>query len=516
MTGDEQSGAPKIAVILGHPRSASFCAALADAYCCGAREAGATVRLIRLAEVSFAPDVVEGSPRDQAIEPGLQRAMDALVWADHLVFVYPTWWATMPALLKGFLDRALVPGFAFRPDERAPTGYVPLLQGRSAQLVTTMDSPGWVYRFVYGRAGDRAMKAGILGFCGIRPVQSTWITRLKHRSPGDRRHAIGRMRALGAAAPGLVARVARNRRWVAWLKIMRLQFYAMTLLSYGLGAAAAAATGHAFSWPVILSGFGCLFVLELTSVLLNEIHDQPTDRRNLNAGPFSGGSRVLVEGALPVRSVRSAARMTVVAAAALAALTLLQVERGSLLAAASLLGVGFLLGPGYTAPPLKLVYRGFGEWVVAFTHSSFMLLCGWVFCGGALLAPLPWLLSAPLFVAIFASITLAGIPDADADRHVHKRTLAVLLSPPGAVWVAVAATVLAWASLWGFRHLLIPGESGEAPLAWALFAAHGGILAYLLGRFLRRGAPCRRIDATLAVALSFVLWFSVWPLVAFL
>lgn len=50
---------------------------------------------------------------EQALEPCLQRCQESLLWAEHLIIVYPVWWGTMPALLKGWLDRVLLPGFAF-------------------------------------------------------------------------------------------------------------------------------------------------------------------------------------------------------------------------------------------------------------------------------------------------------------------------------------------------------------------------------------------------------------------
>jgi 1,4-dihydroxy-2-naphthoate polyprenyltransferase len=58
--------------------------------------------------------------------------------------------------------------------------------------------------------------------------------------------------------------------------------------------------------------------------------------------------------------------------------------------------VGIILGLGYTAPPLKLSYRGLGELVVGFTHSFYLLLCGYAFQTGTMGNPMPWLLSIPL------------------------------------------------------------------------------------------------------------------------
>ncbi len=102
-----QAGNLKVLVILGHPRSDSFCGALAQTYAEGARAAGVTVERLDLVDLAFDPSVRCPAPEDQNLEPDLLRAQSLLRWADHLVFVYPAWWGTFPALLKGFLDRAL-------------------------------------------------------------------------------------------------------------------------------------------------------------------------------------------------------------------------------------------------------------------------------------------------------------------------------------------------------------------------------------------------------------------------
>ena len=108
-----------------------------------ARRAGAEVReALRLGELRFDPNVRSFDPLVQPVEKDLLQARRLISWADHIVFVYPTWWGTMPALLKGFLDRVLAPDFAFAETDR---GVAPLLGGRSAVL-TTMDTPRWVYR----------------------------------------------------------------------------------------------------------------------------------------------------------------------------------------------------------------------------------------------------------------------------------------------------------------------------------------------------------------------------------
>ena len=80
----------KVLVILGHPRDDSFCGSLADAFCEGARAAGVELRRVSLAALRFDPHVRTPSPNDQPLEQDLREARDLLLWADHLVFVYPT------------------------------------------------------------------------------------------------------------------------------------------------------------------------------------------------------------------------------------------------------------------------------------------------------------------------------------------------------------------------------------------------------------------------------------------
>ena len=152
-----------VLIIAGHPRKDSFSHALAHAYAEGALAAGAQVRQLVLAELQFNPNVITEAPQRQPAEADVRQAQALISWADHLVFVYPTWWGTMPALLKGFLDRVFTPGFAFA-DNKGGSGWVKLLKGKTAQLITTMDTPLWVYRWILKAPGHRALADATLGF----------------------------------------------------------------------------------------------------------------------------------------------------------------------------------------------------------------------------------------------------------------------------------------------------------------------------------------------------------------
>jgi len=187
----------RILVILGHPGRHSLGAALAEAYLQAARAAGHEVRLLRLDQLAFDPVLHAGYQGGQALEPDLQAAQAAIHWASHLSFVYPIWWGSVPALLKGFLDRVLLPGFAFqyRPGARYPE---PLLRGRSAHLLVTMDTPPWYFRWIYRMPGLHQMQRTTLAFCGVRPVRSVTFGPVRGASARQRERWLARAGALAA------------------------------------------------------------------------------------------------------------------------------------------------------------------------------------------------------------------------------------------------------------------------------------------------------------------------------
>lgn len=160
----------RILLIQGHPAPDSYCQALASRYASAARADGHELRELTLAQLVFDPLLHQGYRGEQPLEADLLAAQADILWAEHLVFVYPIWWGSVPALLKGFLDRVLLPGFAFRyhKGKAFPEG---LLKGRSADLLVSMDTPPWYFRWFYRQPGIWQMKTTTLEFCGVRPVR---------------------------------------------------------------------------------------------------------------------------------------------------------------------------------------------------------------------------------------------------------------------------------------------------------------------------------------------------------
>jgi 1,4-dihydroxy-2-naphthoate polyprenyltransferase len=164
-------------------------------------------------------------------------------------------------------------------------------------------------------------------------------------------------------------------------------------------------------------------------------------------------------------------------------------------------------------PPLKFSHRGAGELVVALTHSLLVVQVGALVTGGALLSREVLLLSWPIFFSVLPSITLSGLPDRMADAAAGKRTLAVRFGRRGALIIALSATVMT------LLVTLFTSWAGGSAVPAALLAAgpflHGAILAGALVRALGKPeqAHGNRIDGLMVLALGFILWFVLLPLV---
>ena len=144
-----------ILVINGHPDPESYCSALSHAYAAGAKKTGAQIQKLELSKIAFDPNLKYGYHKRIELEKDLAEAQKLICWADHLVFVYPTWscpdrfLTKIIAVLKGFFDRVFLPGFAYKYRENSPL-WDKLLKGKTAHLIVTMDTPSWYNRIVTG------------------------------------------------------------------------------------------------------------------------------------------------------------------------------------------------------------------------------------------------------------------------------------------------------------------------------------------------------------------------------
>ena len=186
----------KILIINGHPDQNSFSLALAKSYEKGVLSAGASCKLINLYELSFDPVLHTGYKVKSELEPDLVMAQQELAAADHLVFVYPNWWGTYPALLKGFIDRTFIPGFAFKYHS-GDSWWDKLLSGKSGRLIVTMDTPIWYYSLGFSKPGHNSLSKCILGFCGVKPVKITAFSSVRYSDEKKREKWLDKVEKLG-------------------------------------------------------------------------------------------------------------------------------------------------------------------------------------------------------------------------------------------------------------------------------------------------------------------------------
>lgn len=187
-----------IAIIQGHPDSTvrHFCHALADEYAKGAEDGGHEVRRIEVATLDFPLLRTKQDFEKDRPPEAIKRVQDIVTWADHLVIIYPLWHGSMPALLKGFLEQLLRPGFAFEYQKSGGMAKK-LLKGKSARIVVTMGMPAFVYRWIFFAHSLKSLKRNTLWFCGIGPVKSTIIGSIEGLTDRQRADWLDEMRGLG-------------------------------------------------------------------------------------------------------------------------------------------------------------------------------------------------------------------------------------------------------------------------------------------------------------------------------
>ena len=178
-----------IFILLGHPDKDSFNCTLANEYQRGAEAGGHEVRCLHASSMKFDPVLHHGYRLVQELEPDLVAFQENVKWCDHFVIIYPSWWSTMPALLKGIFDRAWLPGFAYT--FTSEFSWKKLHKGKSATMIVTSDTVPFIQRIIFGDTTNE-LKKGILWFAGFGPIYVRKFGYLKHFRGTGRREKIKR------------------------------------------------------------------------------------------------------------------------------------------------------------------------------------------------------------------------------------------------------------------------------------------------------------------------------------
>ena len=270
-------------------------------------------------------------------------------------------------------------------------------------------------------------------------------------------------------------RPVRPRLSLGWLTLRatRLPFLSATLIPVGVGLAVAAAEGFFDLFTALLTVIGAAAV-HLGLNVANDVFDTRLGADDANVRPtqFSGGSRVIQYGLVSLRRM-SVISLGFYAIAITCGLALLVASFSWALLVIGVLGI--VLSVGYTAPPLKLVYRGWGELTTAVGFGPLMLVGAYVVQSGGGVSAGALAASVPIAILVALILYVNEIPDREGDARAGKRTLPVILGKATVValygiaviaafgWVAVAVAV-GWLPLPAILVLL------AAPLAWRVLA----------------------------------------------
>ena len=185
-------------VVIAHPCDDSFCHAAAERAVAGLTAAGHHIDTIDLYADGFRTAMslderLAYHTDDPILDDQVAAHAALLQRAQILVFVYPTWWSTVPAILKGWLERVMVPGVGFVFDERSGRVRPGLKQVRRLIGISTYGSPRLAVRLVNDN-GRRTITRTLRMSCGLR-TNTEWLGlyRMDDSTPADRTAFLARI-----------------------------------------------------------------------------------------------------------------------------------------------------------------------------------------------------------------------------------------------------------------------------------------------------------------------------------
>jgi 1,4-dihydroxy-2-naphthoate polyprenyltransferase len=264
--------------------------------------------------------------------------------------------------------------------------------------------------------------------------------------------------------------------YLTLLRMTRPGFLLITFVACILGFASAAACGCGFDWVLA----GCTLILALIAHaganVLNDYHDALNGADAANPHgiyPFTGGSRHIQNGQATSAQTRQFAWTLLIVVMLFGLLLSAHSGPGLLFIGAA----GLVLGWAYSSPPLMLMSRGLGE--VAVGLSWWLVVLGANYVQRKQFHIVPAVTAVSFALLVVNILVINGVPDAQADVSVGKRTLVTRTGPTGAcllylgiavfahLWLYVSALQLItpMPALWGL--LSAPLSLASASLFWA-------------------------------------------------
>ena len=276
---------------------------------------------------------------------------------------------------------------------------------------------------------------------------------------------------------GRSVRPQLSRGWL-FLRATRLPFLSATLIPVAIGLAIAAANGFFDFLTAVLTVVGAAAV-HLGLNVANDVFDTRlgADDANVNPTQYSGGSRVIQYGLVSLGGMQRLG-LVFYAVATVIGLLLLALRPSPALLAIGILGI--ILSVGYTAPPLKLVYRGLGEITTAIGFGPLMLLGAYVVQSGGSIETAAVVASLPVAILVALILYVNEVPDRPSDARAGKRTLVVRLPQRTVITIYDVAAAVAFAIIVaGVVLRLLPLPALLALLAVPLaLRVHRGLETY--------------------------------------
>ncbi len=189
----------KISVIVAHPNPKSFNHAISQTAVSELETLGHRVAFHDLHAEHFDPLLpFEEVPMKAPLPPAIEAQSREIAEADGIVVVHPNWWGQPPAILKGWMDRVLRPGVAYKFGT-SPSGegiIIGLLKARSALVFTTSNTPPDKEVSLYGDPLDGLWKRCVWGFCGVPATHRELFAPVITSSPEQRTSWLRRTREL--------------------------------------------------------------------------------------------------------------------------------------------------------------------------------------------------------------------------------------------------------------------------------------------------------------------------------
>ena len=190
-------------IIYSHPNPASFNHAILETFSGALRTQGDEVIVRDLYALGFDP-VLKGADFEAlhqgSVTADVKVEQDHIRWADAITFIFPVWWASMPAITKGYIDRVFSFGFAYTMGAEGLKG---LLNGKKVLTISTHGAPEPYYANCGMHASmGQTIDEGIFRFSALEVLGHRYFGEVPSTTPEKRAEMLAQLAEIAATLRG--------------------------------------------------------------------------------------------------------------------------------------------------------------------------------------------------------------------------------------------------------------------------------------------------------------------------